>query len=240
MYSTNFTVDNKKVCLSLHYHGDNSYFFFNGKEIIKLKAKDSEIVPYPQCLGKSSKPFGIGYMLNTGLVGYIYDFSVDYWAIANNKILDVHNYLMKKKQYCIKYLDLLKKIVVVSMTFLVLNVNSFECVSIKNQEYKIRPEIINVNNNEPALYPVSIKVHKCSGSCNNINNPYARFCVSDVLKNMNLKEFNLMSWSNQTKHIKLHETCKYKCRLNSSVCSNKQKWNENRCRYDCKKELIDR
>ena len=126
------------------------------------------------------------------------------------------------------------------MTFLVLNVNSFECVSIKNQEYKIRPEINNVNNNEPVLYPVSIKVHKCSGSCNNINNPYARFCVSDVLKNMNLKEFNLMSWSNQTKHIKLHETCKYKCRLNSSVCSNKQKWNENRCRYDCKKELIDR
>ena len=49
-----------------------------------------------------------------------------------------------------------------------------------------------------------------------------------------------MSWSNQTKHIKLHETCKYKCRLNSSVCSNKQKWNENRCRYECKKELIDR
>ena len=51
MYSTNFTVANKKICLSLHYNGDNSYLFVNGKEITNFKAKDSEIVPYPLCLG---------------------------------------------------------------------------------------------------------------------------------------------------------------------------------------------
>ena len=76
------------------------------------------------------------------------------------------------------------------------NANSLECVSMNNQKCKIRPEIINVNNNEPAFYPFSITVNKCSGSCNNINNLYARLCLSDVVKNMNLKVFNLISWSN--------------------------------------------
>ena len=51
MYSTNFTIDNKIFCLSLHYNGDNSYLFVNSKEIIKFKAKDSKIVPYPLRVG---------------------------------------------------------------------------------------------------------------------------------------------------------------------------------------------
>ena len=96
MYSTNFAVDNKKFCLSLHYNSDKSYLFVNEKEIFKFKAKDSEIVPYRLCLGNISTDFGIGHMLNTGLAGYIYDFSVDYRAISNDKILDIHKYLMKK------------------------------------------------------------------------------------------------------------------------------------------------
>ena len=62
MYSTNFTVENKTFCLYLHYNGDNSYLFVNGKEIINLKAKDSKIVPYPLCLGNISKDFDQGYM----------------------------------------------------------------------------------------------------------------------------------------------------------------------------------
>ena len=57
MYSTNFTVTNKKFCLSLHYNGDSSYLFVNGKEIANFKAKDSEIVPYPLCLGIVSEDF---------------------------------------------------------------------------------------------------------------------------------------------------------------------------------------
>ena len=51
------------------------------------------------------------------------------------------------------------------------------------------------------FYPFSIEVNKCSGSCNNINNPYAKFCVPDVVKNINVKVFNLMSWSNQIKLV---------------------------------------
>ena len=96
MYSTNFTVYNKIFCLSLHYNDDNSYLFVNGKQIINFKTKDSEIVPYPLCLGNNSKDFDLGYMEKTGLTEYIYDFSVDYWAIANDVTLDIHKYLMKK------------------------------------------------------------------------------------------------------------------------------------------------
>ena len=81
IYSTNFTVENKTFCLSLHYNGDNSYLFVNGKEIINFKAKDSEIVLYPLCLGKISKDCDLGYMKKTGLTRYIYDFSVGYWRL---------------------------------------------------------------------------------------------------------------------------------------------------------------
>ena len=118
-----------------------------------------------------------------------------------------------------------------------LNGNSLERVSMNNQECKTRTKIMNINNNEPVLYPFSIKVNKCSGSCNNINNPYAKLCVPDVVKNINVKVFDLMSWSNQTKHIEWHETCKCKCRLDSSVCNNKQRENKDKCRCECREEL---
>ena len=86
------------------------------------------------------------------------------------------------------------------------SVNSLECVSINDQECKVRQEIINVNSNKPIFYPFSIKRSKCSSSCNNINNPYPKLCVPDVIKNLNVKVFNLMSRTNEIRHIKWHET----------------------------------
>ena len=80
----------------MHYNVHNSYLFVNGKEIINFKAKDSEIVLHPFFLGGISKDFPSQIANNVGLTGYIYDFSVDYWVIANDKILDIHKYLMKK------------------------------------------------------------------------------------------------------------------------------------------------
>ena len=91
----------------------------------------------------------------------------------------------------------------------------------KNQECKVRPGIINVNSNEPMFYP--FKTSKCRGSCNNINYPYAKICVPNVIKDLNIKVFNLMSRTNETRHIKWHETYKCKCRLDASVCNNKQR-----------------
>ena len=115
MYLINFTVTKKKLCLNLHYNGANSYLFVNGIEIYKFKAKDSEIVASPLCLGNISKD----------------------WSTDN----------MKK---------------------------------MNNQACKVRPEVINVNSKEPVFYP--FKTSRCSGSCNNINDPYAKIYVPDSVK----------------------------------------------------------
>ena len=90
MYSINFTVTKKKFCLGLHYNGANSYLFVNGTEIYKFKAKDSEIVPRPLCLGNISKGWFTDNMKKTGFNGYVYDFSVDYDAPDIDDIKDIH------------------------------------------------------------------------------------------------------------------------------------------------------
>ena len=93
-----------------------------------------------------------------------------------------------------------KSIFFSTMMFFVCNlsrVNPLECVSMNNQECKIRPEIVNVNSNEPVFYPFSIKTSKCSGSCKNINDLYARLGVPDVVEIINIKVFNLMSRTNE-------------------------------------------
>ena len=120
-----------------------------------------------------------------------------------------------------------------------LNVNPLECTSMKNQECRAMPEIVDVSSNNPIFYPFSIKTNKCSGNCNNINDPYARIYVSDTIKDLNVKVFNLMTLSNVTRHIKWHETCKCICRLDGIICNSKQRWNKNKCRCECK-ELINK
>ena len=96
MDSVNFTNHKEKNCLSLYYNRANSYLFVNGTEIIKFKAKGSEIVATPLCLGNISKDCSIDNMKDTGLNVYNYDFSVDNDAIAVDDILDIHKHLMKK------------------------------------------------------------------------------------------------------------------------------------------------
>ena len=64
-------------------------------------------------------------------------------------------------------------------------------------------------------------------------------CVPDVIKNTSVKVFNIMARTNEIRHIKRHETCKCKCRLDASACNSKQRWNNDKCRCECK-ELIDK
>ena len=97
---------------------------------------------------------------------------------------------------------------------------------------------MNISSNKPSFYPYSILVNKCSGSCNNVNEPYAKLCVPDVVKDMNIKVFNLISRTNEARHVSCHETCTCKCRLDPSVCNNKQRWKNDKCRFECK-EFID-
>ena len=82
-----------------------------------------------------------------------------------------------------------------------LNTTPLKCISMTNQECKVRSKIVNVNSDELVFYPFSIKTSKCSGSCNNVNDPYAKMCVPNVVKDLNVKVFNLMSRTNKTRQI---------------------------------------
>ena len=94
-----------------------------------------------------------------------------------------------------------KKVFFVGLTILssFTSVNSLSCISMNNQECKTRPQVVNVNGDEPLFFPFGTKTSKCSGSCNNIN-LYTKICVPDVVKNLNVKVFNIMSRTNETRH----------------------------------------
>ena len=114
-----------------------------------------------------------------------------------------------KKAWYKKISGLIKKCIFTEMTFFSCNI--LVCVSVSNQESKMRPAII--NSNRPSIYSYSFIVNKSSGSCNNINDPYAKLCVPDVVKHMNTKVFNLMLRNNESIYVSWHETCTCKCRL---------------------------
>ena len=123
------------------------------------------------------------------------------------------------------------------MTFF--SFNALNCVSINNQEFKTTPEMISINSNEPSFYPYSVLVNNWSDSCNNINDPYAKLCASDLIENMNSKVFNRMSRINETGHLEWHEICVCKSRLDASASNDKPRWNNGKYRCECK-ELIDK
>ena len=126
---------------------------------------------------------------------------------------------------------LTKKVFVVAMTFF--SCNALKFVPINNQKCKVKSEIIDINSSKPSFYPYNVKISKCSGR------PYVKLCVLDVVENTNVKVFNVISRTNETRYVKWHETCKCKCRLDARVCNNKQRCNEDKCRCWCK-ELIDK
>ena len=133
-----------------------------------------------------------------------------------------------------KIFSLVKKVFVLGLTVLSNITNALECVSIKNQECKLRLKTVDINSNNPIFCPFSVKINRCSGNCNNINDPYAKICVPDIARNLNVKVFNVISLTNETRSIKWHKSCKCICRLNKVICNNKQKWNKEKCRCECK------
>ena len=104
--------------------------------------------------------------------------------------------------------------IIIAILLLRSGVNPLKCISMMNQKCKVRPKVIN----NDLFYPFSIKVNKSSGNCNNINDPYSKECVPDVVRNLNLKVFNMVEWKNKTIKIKWHKSChtnageiKFKC-----------------------------
>ena len=101
--------------------------------------------------------------------------------------------------------EFVKRTVVLAIMFFGCNLsilNLIEYISMNNKGQKIRPETVNVSSDEPVFYPFSIKTSKCSVSCNNNNDPNAKLCVPDVVKNMNINVFTLMSRTNKTRQVK--------------------------------------
>ena len=84
-----------------------------------------------------------------------------------------------------------KKVFVLGLTILSNITNGLECILMKNHKCKVRPEIININSNNPIFYPFSVKINRCNGNCNNINDRCAKLCASDIVKNLNVKVFNI-------------------------------------------------
>ena len=93
----------------------------------------------------------------------------------------------------IKNVYFYQKIFYIGSLFLqsLVRITSLNCISMNNQVCKIRPEIIIGNSNEPIFYPFSVKTSKCSLSCNNINDPYAKICIPDVVKDLNVQVFTV-------------------------------------------------
>ena len=123
--------------------------------------------------------------------------------------------------------------------FSILKVNTLECLSVINRECMPRRKILNENEGvgEALFYPYNVLVNKCSGSCNTLDNPMARLCVPNIIKNINIKVYNFLMRLNETRNVLWHESCKCVCRLNSSVCNGKQTWNSNTCRCYCNEDF---
>ena len=123
--------------------------------------------------------------------------------------------------------------------FSIIKTKVLECVSVVNQKCMPRPKILDVNEGvgEALFYPYNVKVNKCSGSCNTLDNPIEKLCVPNVIKGLNMKVYNFLTMLNETRNVLWHESCKCVCKLNSSVCNNKQIWNSNTCRCDCNEDF---
>ena len=123
-----------------------------------------------------------------------------------------------------KIFSFVKKVFVLGLTVLSISItDALNCVSMNNQECKVRPKIVDINSNNPMFYPFSIKVNKCSGICNNINNPYAKMYFPNTVKDLNVRVFNLMSKTNETRHLEWHKTCKCICTSDKFICNSKQR-----------------
>ena len=120
----------------------------------------------------------------------------------------------EKEWNSIKIFKFIKQIFISTMIFFgnLSNVNPLKCILMKNRQCKVKLKIVNVNDNDPIFYPFSMKTNKCCSNCNNIDDPFARICLPDTIKNLNVKVFNLISLTNETRYTERHENCKCICR----------------------------
>ena len=133
----------------------------------------------------------------------------------------------------------MKIISILISLFSIIKTKALECVSLANQKCMPRHEILDVNEGigEALFYPYKMLVNKCSGSCNTLDNPMSKICVPKIIKNVNMQVYNFLMRLNETRNVLWHENCKCVCKLSSSVCNNKQIWNDDTCRCDCNEDF---
>ena len=124
--------------------------------------------------------------------------------------------------------------------FDIIKTKALKCVSVVNQKCMPRPKILDVNEGvgEALFYPYNVLVNKCSGSCDTLDDPMAKICVSNIVKRVNMKVYNFLMRLNETRNVLWPESCKCVCRLNSSVCNSKQIWNRDSCKCDCNEDFV--
>ena len=123
--------------------------------------------------------------------------------------------------------------------FGIIKTKALECVSVVNQKCMPRPKILDVNEvvSEALFYPYNVLVNKCSGRFDTINNHMAKLGVPGIVKRVNMQVYNFLMNLNETRNVLWHESCKCICKLNSSICNNKQIWNGDTCRCDCNEDF---
>ena len=133
----------------------------------------------------------------------------------------------------------MKVISILISLFSIIKTKALECVSVANQKCMPRPKILDVNEGIVAalFYPYKVLVNKCSGSFNTLDNPMSKICVPKIIKNVNMQVYNFLMRLNETRNVLWHESCKCVCKLSSSVCNNKQIWNDDTCRCDCNEDF---
>ena len=107
--------------------------------------------------------------------------------------------------------------------------NSKNCLLLNDQKCDVKKVIVD---NDYMTFPYKIKVDRCIGSCNNIINPYSKVCVPDIVKNISVKVFDLISQQNKLRNIEFHERCKCDCLLNETVCNDEHRWNKDECKCE--------
>ena len=142
---------------------------------------------------------------------------------------------MNKNMYKMKIISLLLSL------FCIIKTKALEWVSAVNQKCMPRPKILDVNEGvgEALFYPYNVLVNKRSGSCDTVNNPMPKLSVPGIGKRVNMQVYNFLMNLNETRNVLWHESCKCVCKLNSSICNNKQIWNGDTCRCDCNEDFAD-
>ena len=125
------------------------------------------------------------------------------------------------------------------LTSIVVNASRYtKCVYLSDQKFNIQPILINLHPNkysqELHYYPLAVKLDKCVGRCNSLNDLSNKLCGLSETEDLNLSVLNMIREINESKTLTKHISCKRKCNCDGGNCNSNQKWNNEKCQCDCK------